>query len=203
MPPNVNFFELENCLDTLVPFIERHPQKGYVKDFGPRARKAKDHLHQSFRDTDAVYTKWRLELGEGQLAMKHLQRACKKTQAHLEEVGAIGFPEDVVDYWDEGATVACAKAIIAWLKENEAALDKAAPMIAEIQTKLAAATGDVETGDQSLETYQRLSGGRKLAMEDAILAIDVLRRSIRDDLGIESPEYQAIRWPAMVAPDAF
>ena len=203
MPPNVNLFELEGCLEGLDLFLEKHPKKSYVGEYGPLARRALNNLKNHTALTDASYTKWRLEIGEGKLAYKKLQRAYKRAQRTLENAGAIGYPEDVVGYWDEEETVEGTGLMLEYLKEHQSSLDFAEGIVAELSELLKHAGSEGQEADKALTAYKKISGTRKLAMEDAIMAIDNLRRRIRDDIGREHADYKAIRWPAMVAPDPF
>ena len=54
---------------------------------------------------------------------------------------------------------------------------------------------------EALQAYQRIAGRRKSAMDHVIKVITDLRPLLRRDLGIDHPEYRAIRWPAAVSPD--
>ena len=203
MPPNVNFFELENCLESLVHFVEKHSKKRYVSEYGPGALKALEQLRLHTEKTDRTYTKWRLELGEGRLALKTLQRTYKRAQRALADAGAIDYPQEVISYWEPDETVDGVKTMLDYLKEHRENLDFAEDFITDLSNLLEGAGKEGEEADKAFDSYKRISGTRKLAMEDAISAIDVLRRRIRDDLGRDHADYRAIRWPAMVAPDPF
>ncbi len=203
MAPNVNFFELKNCLDDLSDFLGRHYKKLYAKQYTAAVERAKEGLHGQIAQTDERYTQWRFEVGQEKLALKHLQRAYKRAQRKLKEVGALDYPEDVVTYWDEAHAIDGGQRMLAYLRERGSALDFAAEMIAEFEKLLDKSHQEGREENQALLDYRRISGSRKTAMEKAIEVIDVVRRAAREDLGAEHADYLAVRWPAMVAPDPF
>lgn len=199
--PNVNFFELEACLSTLQAFCQKHPRKPYVARHATEVDAVAQRLQSAVGETDRVYTQWRLEHGEDKLAYKQLQKAYKGAQRQLKALGVMGYPEQVVSYWDEEDTLEAAQQMLSFLQEHKKALDFAADTITELKRLLDVVSREEGETRDALGSYRRISGDRKLAMEFAIEVIGAMRRAMRRDLGRHSELYLSVRWPAMVEPD--
>lgn len=199
--PNVNVFELEACLGSLVSLCERHPRKPIVAQYGKAISAAQARLVEAMRETDQVYTRWRVEGGEDKLAYKQLQRATRAAQRQLEALGVVGYPSEEVGYWDEAEAVAAAQAMVAFLEEHRKALDFAEAAASELKKLLGGSARESGETKEALDHYRRISMDRKAAMEAAAEVIGAVRVELRREVGVEGELYRAIRWPAMVAPD--
>ncbi len=198
---NVNLFELEGCLVALKGFCEQNPRKPYVLRYRSGVEEAQRLLKAALTETDQTYTRWRLEMGGDQLAHKHLQRAFKRLQGKLRELGAVGWPEEPVSYWDDAKTVEAAKEMLAFLEEHQKGLDFAAEGIAELKGLLGGSTKEAHEHTEALEAYRRVAAQRKEGMELALDIVSELREELRADLGRDSEAYRAMKWPAMLNSD--
>ncbi len=201
--PNVNLIELEGCLQTLVAYLEKNHRKQYAADSVDRVRGALAGFHQALETTDVAYHGWRVELGEGRQVFKALHQTYGRLQKALEDEGAIGYPEQSVEYFlEEAETLVGCREMRDFLALHRQQLDFADSEIQKLDTLLASAVREGREAGVALVDYRRIANTRKAAMERAIEVIADLRPVVRKDLGISHPDYQGIKWPAMVAPDA-
>ncbi len=198
---NVNMFELEDCLNTLLPFIDKNPSKPYVKDYGRSVRASIDLLKDAIQETDQHYLDWRNGEFTSQTHLKKLHRAYKEAQQQLALVGAQGYPTHPVDYLDMDAMESAAREMLAFLKANKNLVDGAQSFVEALNTHLDKSARTLSESVRAREDYSRSVSRRIRAIEQAEDVIRVLRVHIRADLGHRHPEYAAVRWPAVLAPD--
>ncbi len=198
---NVNFFELEACLSSLLAYFDKHPREASTALFQARVVKVDAHLRETIETTDRIYNKWRVEGGEERLAYKHLQKAVKAAQRQLAALDAVGYPTQVVSYWDQEDTLEAAQQMLAFLKEHREDLDFADESLSEIQRLLNNVEREGEEVTTALAGYREVSSSRKLAMEIVQDIIKEVRPSMRREFGRDSEAYKSIRWPAMLDPD--
>lgn len=201
MPSNVNLIEMQACLRDLKAHVEQHPRKSYVNEFGERVLRVHRALDEDVAMVDARFIHWRLEIGEEKLALKHLQRTFKRAQKALSDAGALGYPEQVVNYWDEDDTLAAAREMLDFLREHQSSLDFADDFIGDLDRLLSGSRTEMRETTDALDAYRRVMGQRKVVMENALQIIGAVRRAMREDLGVGHADYQSIKWPAMLEPD--
>ena len=200
--PNVNLVELETCLETLLAFLERNVRKSYAAENKDRVEGALDLFRCALRDTDVVYNTWRVERADGKLAYKLLHRHYVRLQRQLEDEGAMGWPEQSVEYYlEEDSTMGACREMREYLARYRQQIDFADEEIGNLDRLIENAGREVTEAGAALSDYRKLSGRRKSAMEHAIELIKDLRPVVRRDLGVEHPEYYGIKWPAAVSPD--
>lgn len=200
--PNVNLIELEDCLDTLLPYLEKNHRKDYAAESVDRVRDTIELFHKALAHTDETYHEWRVERAEGKLAFKALHRSYTSLQKRLEDEGAFGYPDYPVEYYlDEGKTLAACREMRDFLILHRQSIEFADDEIEKLSGLLNGALQENREADEALVGYRRVANARKAAMERAIEVIGDLRRKVRGDLGRTHPDYLAIKWPAMVSPD--
>jgi hypothetical protein len=201
--PNVNLIELEGCLQTLIPYLEKNHRKPYAAESVGKARAALAMFHRALETTDQSYHGWRVELAEGRQAYKAMHRRYTRLQKQLEDEGAIGYPEQAVEYFlEEDNTLAACREMRDFLALHRQQLDFADKEIEALDGLLADAVREGREAGAALNDYRGVANSRKAAMERAIQVIAAIRPVVRKDLGIAHPDYVGIKWPAMVAPDA-
>lgn len=195
---NVNVFELEGCLESLVRFQDKHPNKPYVIDNGAEVRAFLGELRSSSSGLGDQYGEWRAELVNQVHTRKKLTLLAKKIYQDLEEEGATGYPRARADYFDHEAVVAAGRALADYLRRNQQAFPFAEGALAEIGSLLDALSAD-PTGSREREVFRRSSMSHKRTMDAAQRLVGLMLDHIRSDFGEEGEEYRSIPWPAALA----
>jgi len=198
---NVNLFELEECLEGLVPFVSNHPDKDYVRTHGAHVTTVLAELRAALAETDQHYYDWRMGDGGGQTSLKKLHLAFKAAQRQLAAVGAIGYPDEAVDYLDDANMRELGLAMVAWLQDHAGVIEGADELIASLKNHLERSRKGLAEGTQAREDYQRTVSKRIRAIEQAEDVVRTMRLNMRVDLGPRDKTYTAIPWPAALAPD--
>lgn len=197
---NVNMFELEDCLNTLLPFIGKNPLKPYIKDYGRGVQSSIDSLREIFAETDRQYLEWRNGEATAQTHLKKAHVAYKTAQRRLALLD-VDYPTQSVDYLKVEDMERAARAMTAALKAHSASVDGAQELIDTLNTHIDKSARALAESVRARDEYSRAISRRIRAIENAEDTIRFLRVHIRADLGHRHPEYAAIRWPAVLAPD--
>lgn len=193
--PNVNMGELRSSLKQCVRHCREHRDRDYSERHLPILVGALEELQESNRETDRHFANWRAEQREQRQAWKALSKELREVQEELDRVNAVGFPDQRVLYWDEEILEDTVRELIDYLEGHSDDIEFAADLAEKLERKLEKAAGENEDQQKALRVYQSKIKKRSEAMGDAIQALSDFRSLLRDELGADHEEYNAIRWP--------
>ncbi|MFU8802552.1 MAG: hypothetical protein ACNA8W_01970 [Bradymonadaceae bacterium] len=198
---NANVFELTQCLKDSLEYCENNPQTELCLYFHTRLASAQQEFHEGLKMTDGHFAHWRNEAGDDRLSWKHLAMELSKTQGRLGKVGAIGYPDQKVKYWNPASLELVVREMIAYLKSRSEQIAFASEQVEKLERQLERCFSETQEATDALRTYSRFVQMRSNAINNATNTIASFRQAMRRDLGKEHPAYKSIRWPFAVATD--
>src|SRR5690554_3109158 len=198
---NVNFNELQVCLDDCLAYCKKHPERQHVRDLEARLIRADQEFKQGIAVSDRKFIKWRNESGDEMLQWKHLANQLASLQRKLGSVNAVGFPARRVMYWDQELLQIAVMEMIAYLRSRVDVISFAQEEIDNLERRLDSCGSEDDDSERALKTYTRHVAQRADGMRMATDNIAAFRRDMRRELGIKNADYQSIRWPFGVATD--
>lgn len=198
---NVNFNELQVCLDDCLAYCKKHPERPHVREMEARLIRADQEFKQGIAISDRKFTVWRDEHGDEMLQRKHLANQLASLQRKLASVNAVGFPSQRVMYWDQELLENAVLAMITYLRARVDVISFAQEQIDVLERRLDNCRGEDDDSERALKNYTRHVALRADGMRMATDTIAAMRRTMRRELGKNSADYQSIRWPFDVASD--
>ncbi len=198
---NVNFNELQVCLDDCLAYCKKHPERQHVLNLEARLIRADHEFKQGIAISDREFTKWRNESGEEMLQWKHLANQLAALQRKLGSVNAVGFPSRRVMYWDAELLQNAVLEMIAYLRTRVDVISFAKEQIDNLERRLDSCNSEDGDSERALKSYTRHVANRASGMRMATDNIAAFRRELRRELGKTSADYKSIRWPFDVATD--
>lgn len=196
-----NMFELDSCLEDAIAYCEKHPDREHSKVHHFLLKSAQKELDSAVKASDEHFASWRAEYRDDKLAWKHLSTELRDTQNELRRVGAAGYFDQKVLYWNTDLLAGAVLEMLEYLRDRVGDLDFAQKRIDALQRRLDGATSDDFETRRSLKGYLRHSQVRSDAMKNAVNTIASFRKAVRKDLGKTNQEYQSLRWPQAIASD--
>lgn len=196
-----NMFELKSCLKDAIAYCEAHAERVHSQTYTELLTKAYADLLSAVEVSNKHFTSWRVEDREDKMAWKNLAKELRETQIELARVGAVGYFDQRILYWDTDLLAAAVKEMLEYLEDRKDDLDFAQKKIDVLQRQTSQALNEDFESGQKLKQYLRFAQVRSDAMKNAINTISGFRRVLRKDLGKGSEEYLALRWPIAVASD--
>lgn len=199
--PYSNVAELRRCLEDCVEFCEEHPTLKACQLYRERLEETLDDLEESIALTDKHYAAWRREWREDKVAWKKLSKVIKEVQRRLDEVDAIGYPNQAVSYWDEERLKERVDDMRIYLKDHKDDIEFAQQYLDKLDRLTGLADDEEEEMEDSYDEYYRFSHFRRRALSQTNQVIGDFREELRTDLGTSNEGYQSIRWAMSVSPD--
>lgn len=196
-----NLFEITRCLADSLSYCEKNPNTELTRLFGARLASAKKELDDALNTTDGHFANWRAESGDDRLAWKHLSNELARAQTRLSKIGALGYPDQKLKYWDTDLLEGVVRAMIAYLKERGTQIDFAAEQAEKLERQLERCFSEHQTQDDALRTYKRHVQRRSDAINNGTNTIATFRQTMRRQLGTDHADYTAIHWPFAIATD--
>lgn len=198
---NANVLELETCLDECIAYCATHQKRDFVEFYEPRLLHAKERWYESVEVSDRHYLDWQREFREDRIAWRKLATEYKATQDALRKLNAVGYPDEIVRYWDEDILTAAVEKLVGYLESRKDVISIADERIEALTRGTASAQGEDTAADAALRQFKLQVLFRAEAMGTMTSAIGDFRVAMRRSLGKKSDEYLSIRWPMTVAPD--
>lgn len=196
-----NVIELEACLKDAIAFCEANPKHEFVQYFAPRLKRARAKWGGSVRDSDMHYLRWQTEVREDRVSWKRLATELKATQNQLRKLNAIGYPAEMVLYWDTEILGDAVQKMIDYLASRTDVLPMATERVETLTRLLGLAESEDSEADDALKEFKRHVLFRSEAMGTLSATLADFRVSMRRALGKRSADYQSISWPLTLAPD--
>lgn len=198
---NVNFNELQVCLDDCLAYCKKYPERQHVRELEARLIRADQEFKQGIATSDRKFTKWRNESGDEMLQWKHLANQLSALQRKLASVNAVGFPSRRVMYWDEELLEIAVLEMLAYLRTRVDVIPFAQEQLDNLERRLDSCKSEDDDSERALKSYTRHVAMRADGMRMATDNIAAFRRAMRRELGVKNADYQSIRWPFDVATD--
>ncbi len=198
---NVNFNELQICLNDCLAYCKKHPEREHVRELGARLVRAEQEFNQGIASSDRKFVQWRNEATDEKLQWKHLANHLASLQRKLGSINAVGYPERRVMYWDTELLENAVQEMVAYLRARVDVIPFAQDEVGNLERRLENCRNEDVDSDRALRAYTRQVSERADGMRMAIDNIGAFRRAMRRELGINHPDYQSIRWPFDVATD--
>jgi hypothetical protein len=200
--PNANLIELETSMASCLSFCEANKDKVELAAmYHPRFERMISRYHEAIRASDHHHAGWQAEQREETVARKQISDLLRRTQQRLHAMGAIGFPNQRLLYWDFEELLEVVDAMQAYLAEHSDELEFASEVRERFGRLLAAAQAESQDVDGSLKRFQRFVDLRRAAINEAGSLIGEFRVGLRRTLGKTHPLYQGIYWPYSIASD--
>lgn len=198
---NVNFNELQVCLDDCLAYCKKYPERQHVRELEARLIRADQEFKQGIAISDRKFIKWRNESGDEMLQWKHLANQLAAIQRQLKSVNAVGYPSRRVMYWDVELLEVAIMEMISYLRSRVDVISFAQEQLDNLERRLDSCQSEDDDSERALKTYTRHVAMRADGMRMATDNIAAFRRAMRRELGKTSADYKSIRWPFDVATD--
>lgn len=199
--PNVNIADLRASLKSCVEFCREHESREYCQRHLPILERALDELRESRRQTDEYFVEWREEQREQRQSWKRLAKLLRETQDELDRVNAVGYPDQRIMYWDQELLEETVREMIGFLEGQGDEIEFAGNYSDKLERTLEGARDEDDEQSDALRAYQGRVKKRSDAMGGAAQVVADFRELLRDELGVDDPEYQSLRWPYALSPD--
>lgn len=199
--PNANLIELETSLKDCLRYCEQQPNSELAKLYYKRLKFVSDQLHQSIKESDQHHARWRTEEREQLVSWKQLAHALRETQNKLRRIGALGFPEQRIMYWNTDALLRVVAAMDEYLREHADSIEFAIEDADKMQRIISQVNAESQDEDIALKSFQRFVELRREGIAEAGNMIGEFRQAMRRVLGKRHDDYQNIFWPYAIASD--
>lgn len=199
--PNANLIELETSLKDCLRYCEQQPNSELAKLYYKRLKFVSDQLHQSIKESDQHHARWRTEEREQLVSWKQLAHALRDTQNKLRRIGALGFPEQRIMYWNTDALLRVVAAMDEYLREHADSIEFAIEDADKMQRIISQVNAEAQDEDIALKSFQRFVELRREGIAEAGNMIGEFRQAMRRVLGKRHDDYQNIFWPYAIASD--
>ena len=199
--PNANRFELETCLKDCLRFCDEHPDLDVVQVFHERFTLAAHHYADSMEMSDKTHAKWRVEEREEMVAWKQIASNLRDTQNTLRRMGAFGYPEHRVLYWDRVLLLEVVDEMITYLRDHADDIEWSKGTVDLFERQVGSAKSEGRDQTDALKTFQRYIDVRRESMSELGALIGEFRVALRRTFGKKDPRYGSIHWPYAIASD--
>lgn len=200
--PNANLIELETSLKSCLDFcVAQQGKLELAAAYLPRFQKIQRRYEEALRSSDAHHATWQGEQREQTVARKQLSQLLRDTQQRLHRLGAMGFPDARILYWDYDAMLVVVQGMMTYLDEHKAELEFAGEVREKMARLIAAAQAEGVEVASSLKQFQRFVDLRREAITELGSLIGEFRVGLRRTIGKKHPDYLAIFWPYAIASD--
>ena len=197
---NANFIELETCIEHCINYCATHKSLDFVEIYEPRLVYARTRFDEGVETSDEKYLVWQSAAAEETRAWKSVASQLKMLQKEIAAMGCTDYPNARIMYWDTeilSDSVGQLLAFIEGFEEKEDLKDD----VERIKRSLSTAQSKHVISQEKVSEYSRFSRMRSQALGTLNATLSDFRKSMRRNLGKQSEDYNAIRWPMTLAPD--
>ncbi len=197
---NANFIELETCIEHCINYCATHKSLDFVEIYEPRLVYARTRFDEGVETSDKKYLVWQSAVADETRAWKSVASQLKMLQKEIASMGCSDYPSERIMYWDTEILSDSVAQLLTFIDsfEEKAELKED---VDKIKRGLSAAQSKRILSHEKVSEYSRFSRMRSEALGTLNATLGDFRKSMRRNLGKQSEDYNAIRWPMTLAPD--